>query len=559
MHRWKGVLRCIAGAACVAAFFALALRWGPKDDPAPGTVRLSHGSGFYDEGFDLAMEADGGEIRYTLDSTQPDGDSLLYTGPIHIEDVSGADNLYSARTDVALDLNVELLESLGKKAKYGFKLPKGPVDKATVVRAVCIDRFGNRSPETQGVYFVGYGDKPAYDGINIITITTEPKNLFDSETGIYVLGDGFQSALDNGELDPDTEYHFWPANYRNKGAAWEREASICFFDSNRKPLASGNYGIRVQGNSSRARLPKSFNIYVRERYGSGSLPGLELFGEDLELTRLNLNTGANGMDTLLTDYLVNKLAADLNYETRPYRPYALFLDGEYWGMYWLTPRYTADFFKGRLGLEEDEVIEVKWDGIEVGSTEDYEVYQSMRTFIADNDMSDPEMYAKACELIDIASCIDYYAMEFYIANSDWPYNNCALWRTRETGSEAPRDGRWRWLEYDVNMAMNPRYAKTDMLQRAAGRDAMFSSLLENDGFEAALTAKLVELAQSNFRPDLVDAFVEDYIRMMGDAMANDYERFYGGDLTRQDFEDKCRNIAGFFQKRYDYIIEHYGE
>ena len=36
-------------------------------------------------------------------------------------------------------------------------------------------------------------------------------------------------------------------------------------------------------------------------------------------------------------------------------------------------------------------------------------------------------------------------------------------------------------------------------------------------------------------------------------------RFYGGDLTQQDFEDKCRNIAGFFQKRYDYIIEHYGE
>ena len=559
MHRWKGVLRCVAGAACLAAFFALALRWGPTDDEAPGTVRLSHESGFYDEAFDLAMEADGGEIRYTLDSTRPDGDSLLYTGPIHIEDISNADNVHSARKDVALDLNPGLLESLGKKAKFGFKVPEVPVDKATVVRAVCIDRFGNRSHETQGVYFVGCGDKPAYDGVNIITITTEPENLFDEKKGIYVLGDSFQTALDNGELDLKEEYYFWPANYRNKGMDWEREAHICLFDADRKLMTSGNYGIRIQGNSGRACLPRSFNIYARNRYGSKALPGQVLFGEDMELNRLNLNSGANGMDTLLNDYLVNCLGTGLNYETRPYRPYALFLDGEYWGMYWLTPRYTADFFMGRFGLAEDEVIEVKWDGIEVGNKEDHEVYRSMRTFIADNDMSDPEMYARACELIDIDSCIDYYAMEIYIANSDWPYNNCALWRTRKATGDAPRDGRWRWLAYDVNMAMNPRYARTDMLQRGAGRDAMFSSLLENGGFEAAIQAKLVELAQNNFRPDVVDAFVEDYIRMMGDAMANDYERFYGGDLTRPDFEDKCRTIAGFFRDRYDYIIDQYGE
>ena len=108
-------------------------------------VRLSRESGFYDASFYLEMACDRGEIRYTLDSTEPNEHSLLYTGPILIEDVSSNPNVYSMIEDVCIELRPDILEVAGREPKYGFTTPKQPVDKATVVRAVCIDAFGNRS------------------------------------------------------------------------------------------------------------------------------------------------------------------------------------------------------------------------------------------------------------------------------------------------------------------------------------------------------------------------------------------------------------------------------
>ena len=83
--------------------------------------------------------------------------------------------------------------------------------------------------------------------------------------------------------------------------------------------------------------------------------------------------------------------------------------------------------------------------------------------------------------------------------------------------------------------------------------------MENESFKTALYDKLMELAQDSFNPDRVDGFIEDYKSMMGDAMENEYKRFYNGERTKQDFIDDCDAIGQFFRDRYEYIMEAYGE
>lgn len=558
-QRWRGVLHCLVGVALLAGLLAYGFSLGGRDGQPMTPVRLSVESGFYDSPFYLEMACDRGEIRYTLDSTEPDEHSLLYTGPIRIEDASGNPNVYSMIEDVCIELRTDILEIAGREPKYGFKTPVEPVDKATVIRAVCIDAFGNRSDIVNGIYFVGFDQKEAYDGMNIISITTNPDNLFDFEKGIYVLGKTFDDTLVEGAGVPPALPNLgnWAGNYKNKGKEWEREAYICFFDTDRNMTLSGYYGIRIQGGASRYMLPKSLNIFARKRYGAQTIPAQPLFGEDWQLHSVNLNGGGQGIDTKIHDLLVNTLAADCDILTREYRPYELFLDGEYWGVYWLTPRFKQDYFESKYGIKDGDVIETKVDYIEVGTDEDYGPYKEMLRLIADNDLSDEENYARVCEVVDMESWIDYYAIELYIANTDWPNNNRSLWRVRNVQDQPDCDGKWRWVMFDVNLSMNPERAEDNFVNRTSKRDAIFASLLENRTFVRALRARLVDMANDVFSPERVNAFVDDYAARMRHAMGNEYKRFMN-DRTEEDFMRGCEDIKTFFQLRHDYILEEYG-
>ena len=557
-HRCRGLALCLVGVALLVALLVLGPGQGEGDNgEGVAPVRLSMESGFYDDSFYLEMACDRGEIRYTLDSTEPDEHSLLYTGPILIEDASSNPNVYSMIEDVCIELRSDILEVAGREPKYGFTTPKQPVDKASVVRAVCIDAFGNRSDVVNGIYFVGFGKKEAYDGMNIVAITTNPDNLFDFDRGIYVLGKTFDDTLVEGAGVPPAIANFgnWAGNYKNKGSQWEREAHICFFDTERNLTLSGDFGIRIQGGASRYMLPKSLNIYARKRYGSESIPALPLFGEDWQLHSLNLNAGGQGVETKIHDLLVNTLVADCDVLTREYEPYALFLDGEYWGVYWLTPRFKEDYFAGKYGCED--VIVTKVDHIEVGDDSDFKAYKDMLYTIADNDLSDEANYARVCEIVDMESWIDYYAIELYICNTDWPGNNRSLWRVRNGSDQPDADGKWRWALFDVNLSMDTARADNDFINRTTKRDPILASLYDNGTFRKALKEKMVELARNNFYPERVNAFVDEYEGRMRHVMGNEYIRFMNG-RTEEDFVEACEKIKDFFRLRYDYVIENYG-
>ena len=113
-RRWRGVVHGLLGVALVAALLVYGLSLSKDSDQPVTPVRLSVESGFYDSPFYLEMTCDRGEIRYTLDSTEPDEHSLLYTEPILIEDASDNPNVYSMIEDVCIELRADILEIAGR-------------------------------------------------------------------------------------------------------------------------------------------------------------------------------------------------------------------------------------------------------------------------------------------------------------------------------------------------------------------------------------------------------------------------------------------------------------
>ena len=44
-------------------------------------------------------------------------------------------------------------------------------------------------------------------------------------------------------------------------------------------------------------------------------------------------------------------------------------------------------------------------------------------------------------MIDIQSCLNYYAVEIYVGNTDWPDKNEAAWRSKNAGKAEKEDGK----------------------------------------------------------------------------------------------------------------------
>ena len=261
---------------------------------------------------------------------------------------------------------------------------------------------------------------------------------------------------------------------------------------------------------------------------------------------------------MLRDYLVNALVGDMDVVNRAFCPCALFLDGEYWGLYWLASRFKADYLSQKYGVDADNIVAIKRDRIEIGREEDVKLFEDMVSFIADSNMRKPENYEQACAMIDLQSCVDYFAVEIYIANTDWPLNNYALWRSRRPASNAYSDGRWRWMLFDVEHGMRPEYAKLDALKRAINHEAMFASLMQNEEFSAMMTERLLNLATDTFAPERMDAFIDAYEADMADAIEKKYQRFYGEYSMDDLFYRGCDEVREFFRMRQAYILEKYG-
>ncbi len=555
------------------------------NDVKVGRIIFSRPSGFYDEPFTLRIKAPTNQIYYTLDGSEPvrgKKGTFRYEGSVEIDDATSNKNVHSMRTDVTTGFDLEAVETLSKGRRVmNYQTPDYPVDKCTILRAAFYDIDNSRSEIETASYFVGYKDRKGYGGVKVVSIVTDPDNLFDYEKGIYVTGKTFHdfAASDPFENDDIWYRHFWwwwDANYHNRGADWEREANVQFFSGDGDLILQQQAGIRIQGGGSRGYLPKSLNLYARRIYDGDTRFHYDFFDTGFNPKRLTLTCGGDDCYTKQKDRLVSELAADQGFATMHYEPCLLFLDGEFWGFYYLTEKYDAKYFSYYYDVPEEEVLIVKNNEAGTGLEEDQALYEEMKSFIEENDMSVKKNYKKACELIDMDSFINYYAALIYCGRcGDWPNGNFALWRTREappetetsgessTNSESDssspyRDGRWRWILFDVNSeAISSELTEHDTLHYVikANKMKMFGSLCKSPEFRRKFEERILEYGSTIFTPESVNEKVDEYAKQMTAPMAIHFRRFFGKN-SGLDFTDITdTNIRGFFTDRYSTVQE----
>ena len=190
---------------------------------------FSKNSGFYPENFKLILSSEENTtIYYTVDSTDPrtSSTSEIFKDYILIYDKSSEPNIYSSMN------STEEVSPLSICLGFPYDSPFYPVDKAMVIRAVTKNIKGEFSEINSKVYFITTDNLSQYEDLTIISIITNPENLFDPDKGIYVVGTTYEKWRNSEEFDPYLEP--WDrnakCNYYMKGKEWEREANVTIFD-----------------------------------------------------------------------------------------------------------------------------------------------------------------------------------------------------------------------------------------------------------------------------------------------------------------------------------------
>ncbi len=504
---------------------------------------LSAESGFYKEEFKLSMvAAEGHDIYYTLDGSNPTLKSARYEKPIIINDASGNMNYYSARDDLQVQMNY---------------IPNFLVDKATIVRAVSFnEQTGTMSETVTKTYFVDFEEKEEYAGYSIISLISDPHNLFDENYGIYGNGKKVADMIASGDVPS-----YLDSNAMNQGKEWEREAVLQYFDELGEEHINQTIGIRISGQSTRSAAQKSFNLYAREIYDESPVLEYDFFeGKTYSSIKLR-NGGTAHEESKITDPFLQQMSAERNVATQESEPCVLFLNGEYWGIYNIRERYKEDYFLNHYGISKENIWMLDAGTMSIGSYDAWNNFQEVTKFIAENDMKIAENYLKASQLVDIQSLIDFYCINLYIDNTDVAFDkNMGIWRSIQMGENELEDGKWRFMLYDLDGALDAPDNNTftnsvwwkqdfDLMD-----EPLIKSLIQNEEFKQQFYDTFLEIAETTFSYERVHEELMNWKEVYAVQAVKSHQRFLSDGITVESYEGYIEKIDNFFKKRPDYII-----
>ncbi len=409
------------------------------------------------------------------------------------------------------------------------------IDKTTVVRAVSHKKGYLPSPVVTHTYILDPQNNMA-----VVSIATDPENLWSEETGIYTFGH-----------DYEPEYPYHGANFWQD---WEKPAHIEFFETDGSLGFSMDVGISIHGEYTQALDQKSFGIDARKKYGSEFIH-YSVFSEKPYTYYQSIvlrNSGQDNGNTKLRDVLISQLMKETGLDYQAYRPAVLYLNGEYWGFYTLRESTDKHFLHTNnpgIDFENLDIVEGNWR-VHQG---DLKNYRALLDYIESNDLSVTENYEYVKAWMDVDNFIDYQIAVIYGDNVD--NGNIKFWRERAEGSK------WRWILFDFDMAF--RYPEHDMVSEVfnpegTGSEDMFSTviqmgLLQNAEFRDRFLRRLAYHMNNTFEPQRVCALIDQLAHEIEPEMHRNYTKWNGSMRTWNSCIEKMKN---FFMTRPEHVKEH---
>ena len=492
-------------------------------------VTFSTPGGFYDNPFELTLSCNQRDkvIHYTTNGNTPTANDPVFGEPLLL-----GESLYS-HSDIYTILNCP--ESM-------WFLPTS-VQKCIVIRAAAFDENGSLSGKvTTNTYLIKSLGCDTH-GLPAVSICADSLDLFDYERGIFVPGAYQDPSNPEGT-----------GNYYQSGREWERPMNFEFYETDNKGV-NQQAGLRTHGGNGRKLQQKCVKIYAREEYGKKRFkhPFFETI-PDSSFKHLILKPFTSSWtQSGINDYVSNQIASRLDLETLASRPVALYLNGEYWGIYYIHERPDEHYLEDHCHVDINGINLIEdWGGTcEAGSNLNFLM---LYDFIANNDLADPDAYSYVASQIDISNFIDYQIFEIFSANLDWPANNMRCWQEG--------NGPWRWIFFDGDIGLitkeydafaNATYDGPSTYPASSTSTLFLRKLLENESFKVAFLNRFNQLLHSAFAYETTKPLKDKAFEKLEGEIPNQVARFHNPD-SLQLWEQHMDGIDAFLSLRERHVV-----
>jgi len=471
-----------------------------------GSVTFSHVGGKYNSSISVSLSNTLGEdIYYTLDGSVPSENSLVYHSPLSI-------------------------------------------NKTTVVRAMVLNSNTLSIIPSVETFII----ESRATNLPIFSLSTDPMNLFDWNTGIFEMGPNAESN------NPYFGANFW--------MDWEKPVQIEYFNREGVKVFSSPGGTKIFGGWSRANDQKSMALFARKAYGKNKFD-YSFFAERNHNDYKSLvlrNSGNDWATTAFRDAMMTGLVRNLDIDRQAYQPAIVYINGSYWGLLNLREKVNENFLENNhAGVDANKVDILQNNGEIVEGTNEH--YYNMLNFINANNIKDKAIYDSVNNLMDVENFLEYQIANIYFDNQDWPGNNIKFWRPQT------ELGKWRWIMYDTDFGFgiwdNNAYTN-NTLEFALEPNGpgwpnpewstfLLRKLLENEDVKKDFINRFADRLNNEFKSATVQYFIDSLKSNIENEIAYHHQRWQH--LWNFDSKVEVMKSFGNFRPQFmrDYISNYF--
>ncbi|MBR6165827.1 MAG: CotH kinase family protein [Clostridia bacterium] len=277
----------------------------------------------------------------------------------------------------------------------------------------------------------------------VVSVTVDPDDLWNPKKGMLTVGKGVNKK--EGLPFKNTVYR----KVKNSGVKYGSYVEM--YDDAGKRILSQGADISLNGDYSLDMPQKSFKFKAKSKYGEKTFKAKLFPDRNYEEYKSFVlrNSGNDCMWTRLQDGFQSRLM-DLcgsSVAHQAWKPYAVYLNGQYWGHMNLRERvdeYMVAQFEG-MNLEDADKLDLLQANSRAKSGSNTEYKAMIKKIKAGKPAQRQEDLQYILDNVDVDNYFEFMAFEMFFGNSD--IGNFRIYRLNAPGSK------WKWLINDLDYGL----------------------------------------------------------------------------------------------------------
>ena len=336
----------------------------------------------------------------------------------------------------------------------------------------------------------------------------------------------------------------------------EREAYISYYEEDGSLGTSFPAGIKPKGAGTLVYAQKSLSINLRAAYGQSSVtyPFWPDYEYDTFASLVVRNGGQDWATARIRDSFASALVEGMYIDNAATRPVAVYINGEYNGLYDLNEDQNSEFLVTHYGVDGDTANIIRRNSGEIkGDNDDF---KRVRAFADSKNLSDEELFEEFSQWVDVEYFTDYFIAETYMCNSDM--FNQKYWRTTDYTVK------WRPIFYDLDFAFKSysrdiigQFFNEEGVPSADGSLTYFEiyiGLRKNAAWREYCVERYVEVVETYFNADRATAILDEMAAVLRPEMERQIAKWHKPS-SMAEWEEEIERLRTYVERRPEYALE----